>query len=139
MDVRLTENAPHPIDAQLRDVFARFPHVVQVLVFGSVAAGTQRPDSDLDIAVNAGQPLTVDDETAIIGALAEATGRPIDLIDLCTVGEPLLGQILKHGRRILGSNTLHAELIIKHLVEQADFMPYQARILAERRRAWIGK
>ncbi len=130
--------SPNPIGTQLRDVFAHFPKVVLVVLFGSVASGKQRADSDLDIALSAGHPLTVDEKIALNGALAESTGRAIDLIDLSVVGEPLLGQIVRHGRRLLGSDTLYGELISKHLFEQADFMPYQARILAERRMAWIG-
>lgn len=134
-----TAKTLHPIDAQLREVFAHFPEVMMVVLFGSVASGKQRPDSDLDIALSTGHPLTVDEKMSIISLLAERTGRPIDLIDLCVVGEPLLGQIVRHGRRVLGSDTLYGQLISKHLFEQADFMPYQARILAERRKAWIGK
>ncbi|MDP3843859.1 MAG: nucleotidyltransferase domain-containing protein [Oxalobacteraceae bacterium] len=95
--------------------------------------------SDLDIAVAAAQPLTPDEKIAIIGALAERTGRPIDLIDLKGVSEPLLGQVVRHGRRILGSDTHYGALINRHLLEQADFMPYRSRVLAERRRSWIGK
>ena len=75
----------------------------------------------------------------IIAALAERTGRPIDLIDLQVVAEPLLGQILRHGRRLLGSDGAYGRLISRHLFLQADFMPYRNRILAERRAAWIGK
>jgi len=71
--------------------------------------------------------------------LAERTGRPIDLIDLSVVSEPLLGQIVRHGRRVLGSDTLYGDLICRHVFEQADFMPYRTRLLAERRMAWIGK
>ncbi|MBK7765556.1 MAG: nucleotidyltransferase domain-containing protein [Sulfuritalea sp.] len=128
-----------PIDAQLREVFARFPQVVLVLLFGSVAAGQQRTDSDLDVAVAAGHPLTMEEKIAMIGLLAERTGRPVDLIDLNGVAEPLLGQIVRHGRRVLGSDTLYGQLISRHLFEQADFMPYRTRLLAERRMAWIGK
>ena len=126
------------IDAQLREVFAHFPKVALVVLFGSVASGHQRADSDLDIAVAADRPLTVDEKLTMIGALAERTGRPIDLIDLSGASEPLLGQIVCHGRRVLGSDTLYGELISRHLFEQADFMPYRTRLLAERRMAWIG-
>jgi len=66
-------------------------------------------------------------------------GRPIDLIDLKVAAEPLMGQILRHGRRLMGSDEAYAQLITRHLYEQADFMPYRNRILAERRAAWIGK
>ena len=55
------------------------------------------------------------------------------------VAEPLLGQIVRHGRRLLGSDSAYGQLISRHLFEQADFMPYRARVLAERRAAWAGK
>jgi len=131
--------SPRTIDTQLREVFAHFPKVVLAVLFGSVALGRQRSDSDLDIAVAAKQALTVTDRIALIGALAERIGRPIDLIDLRVVTEPLLGQIVRHGKRVMGSDTLYGELLSRHLFEQADFMPYRTRLLAERRMAWIGK
>ena len=118
---------------------ARFANVTSAVLFGSAAEGRQRTDSDLDIAVAADHPLTVAEKIAIIQALAEKTGRPIDLIDLATVTEPLLGQIVQHGRRLLGSDQVFGNLISRHLVEQADFMPIRGRVLNERRMAWIGK
>jgi predicted nucleotidyltransferase len=127
------------VDNQLREVLAGFPVLILALVFGSVAKGLQRIDSDLDIAVVAKQALTVDEKIVIISALAEKTGRPVDLVDLKVVGEPLLGQIVQHGRRLLGSDGEYGRLISRHLFEQADFMPYRNRILAERRAEWIGK
>ena len=145
-EATLTENGrPHGnaavprIDDQLRDVLARFPAVVLAVLFGSVALGRQRPDSDLDIAVAAQRALTVAEKMALIEAFAERTGRPVDLIDLKVVTEPLLGQIVRHGRRLLGSDGAYGQLISRHLFEQADFMPYRSRVLAERRAAWTGK
>ena len=123
----------------MREVLAGFPELILALVFGSVAKGLQRIDSDLDIAVVAKQALTADEKIVIISALAEKTRRPVDLVDLKVVGEPLLGQIVQHGRRLLGSDGEYGRLISRHLFEQADFMPYRNRILAERRAEWIGK
>lgn len=110
----------------------------QAVLFGSVARGNARPESDLDIAVEFDHPLTIEARIHLMEVLAAATGRPIDLIDLKTVGEPLLGQILQHGKRIVGSDTDYAALISRHLLDNADFMPYVQRILQERRHAWIG-
>lgn len=135
-----TVNTTAPdIDKQLQEVLTRFPELVLALLFGSVASGRQRADSDLDIAVAAKQALTANEKMAIIAALAQQTGRPVDLIDLKVVTEPLLGQILRHGRRLLGSDGEYGQLISRHLFEQADFMPYRNRVLSERRAAWIGK
>ncbi len=131
-------DAARRIGEQVLDVLTSFPAVELAVLFGSVAQGRQRPDSDIDIAVDAGQVLTAANKMALIEALAERTGRPIDLIDLKAVSEPLLGQIVRHGRRLRGSDSAHGQLISRHLFEQADFMPYRSRILAERRAAWIG-
>ncbi len=135
-----TANTTTPdIDKQLQEVLIRFPELLLALVFGSVASGRQRADSDLDIAVAAKQALTAEQKMDLIAALAEQIGRPVDLIDLKVAAEPLLGQIVQHGRRLLGSDGEYAQLISRHLFEQADFMPYRNRVLAERRAAWIGK
>lgn len=137
--MKTTSQSEPAINAQLKEVLAHFPQITFAMLFGSVALGRQRVDSDLDIAVAAYQALTAHEKIALVSALADCTGRPIDLIDLKVVSEPLLGQILRHGRRILGSDTIYGDLISRHLFEQADFMPYRARLLAERRMAWIGK
>ncbi len=137
--MEITSQPLPTLDTQLNEILAHFPSVIFAMLFGSVALGCPRPDSDLDIAVMAHQALTGLEKISLISALAAAAGRPIDLIDLKVVPEPLLGQILRHGRRIMGSDTLYGELISRHVFEQADFMPYRNRLLAERRMAWIGK
>lgn len=100
-----------------------------------MASGRARSGSDLDIAVEAGHELDAAEKAALIATLAAATGRPVDLIDLKTVGEPLLGQILQHGQRIVGSDADYANLIRRHLFEAADFQPCVDRLLRERRQA----
>lgn len=115
------------------------PEIRLVILFGSLAAGKEGMESDLDLAVDTGQPLTADDKMALISELGGRSGRPVDLVDIQTVGEPLLGEILRRGKRILGSDTDYANLIRRHLFDQADFLPYRNRMLAERRQAWFGK
>jgi uncharacterized protein len=114
------------------------PEVELAIVFGSVAAGTAAAHSDVDLAVLAAAPLSADQKMALVADVAFATGRAVDLIDLRTAGEPLMGQILEHGQRLLGSPEAHARLVSRHLVDAEDFLPYARRILAERRRAWTG-
>ncbi len=127
------------IEDSIRETLAAHAGIRLVILFGSFASGQVKQDSDVDLAIDAGQPLDADTKMALIGKLAESTGRPIDLIDLRTVGEPLLGQILKHGKRLAGDDATYAELIKRHVFEEADFMPYYRRILSERRNAWIAK
>lgn len=116
-------------------VLKKHPEINTAYVFGSVAKGTAKPESDLDIAVQGDKPLTAEQHIALVGDLALATGRAIDLIDLNTAGEPLLGEILQ-GQRPPGEDAQHAELIKRHLFDSADFLPYVERMLAERRSRW---
>ena len=115
------------------------PDIRLAILFGSLAVGEGHRESDLDLAVDAGRRLTASEKITLISELAGRIGRPVDLVDLHAVGEPLLGQILQRGKRILGGDTHYANLIRRHLFDQADYLPYRNRILAERRRAWIGK
>jgi len=122
----------------IRQVLNRHPQILLAVLFGSLAKNTAGVESDLDLAVSADRPLEMNEKMQLIEELAYLTGRPVDLVDLSTVGEPLLGQIIVGGRRILGDDTRYALLLSKHLFNQADFMPYQRRILRDRRMAWIG-
>jgi len=115
------------------------PGIRLAILFGSLAAGKERAGSDLDLAVDAGHRLTPGEKVALMNNLAERVGRPVDLVDLHVIGEPLLGQIFRHGKRLLGGETCYANLLRRHLFDQADYLPYRTRILAERRRAWIGR
>lgn len=127
------------LDRKIEGVMARHPSVVLVILFGSMAHGRARNDSDLDIAVASSTPLTAQTHLAIMGDLALAVGRPVDLIDLDRTHNPLLQQILTKGRRVLCQNrTRYAELLLRMVYEEADLMPYYRRILSDRRQAWTG-
>lgn len=106
-------------------------------MIGSLAKGTERIDSDLDLAVLAQQALSAKQKIELIDALAYAIGRPVDLIDLKTVGQPLLNQILKYGKRIAGDDDQLAALIYRNLIDRADFTPLRDRVLKEASAAWI--
>jgi predicted nucleotidyltransferase len=125
------------LNDRIRQVLMQHADIRLAILFGSLAVGRATPASDLDLAVLMQAPLSAETKMALIGDLSLATGRPVDLIDLRTTGEPVLGQILKHGVRLFGSDSDYAELIKRHLFEEADFMPYRRRILTERRQAWI--
>ncbi|MEA3221343.1 type VII toxin-antitoxin system MntA family adenylyltransferase antitoxin [Immundisolibacter sp.] len=125
------------LNDRIRQVLMQHGDIRLAILFGSLAVGRATPASDLDLAVLMQAPLSAETKMALIGDLSLATGRPVDLIDLRTTGEPVLGQILKHGVRLFGSDSDYAELIKRHLFEEADFMPYRRRILTERRQAWI--
>lgn len=123
---------------QIRSALAEHPEIELAIVFGSVARGDARGDSDVDVAVQLPTPLGADQKMQLIADIAASTGRPVDLIDLRVVGEPLLGQILRHGQQIRGEPVDLAPLMQRHVYAMEDFVPYVERMLEERRKAWIG-
>ncbi len=111
--------------------------IVLAIVFGSISKGSSKPDSDIDIAIKTRSPLKTQHKKALIESLATLLGRPVDLVDLRTTGEPLLGQILQYGKQVKGSDSSFASLALQHLYANEDFMPYVHRALKERRTRWI--
>jgi predicted nucleotidyltransferase len=125
-------------EQQLTDLLARDVDIDMAILFGSVAAGRPRADSDVDIALLTRRPLDADRKRALTTAIAAVTGRPVDLVDLRTAGVEIIGIVLRTGRRLLCREPrLWADLVARNLVDSADFLPYRERLLTERRQAWI--
>lgn len=59
----------------LRTVFARFPQIEEVILFGSRAHGTHRPSSDIDLAIK-GKDITLDTLTKLRYILEGDTNLP---------------------------------------------------------------
>jgi predicted nucleotidyltransferase len=84
-----------PVDIRPQDLrrvwavlSAALPFDAQIFVFGSRASRTARRGSDLDLAVDAGRPLTRA-EVALLHDGFEASDLPygVDVVDLRTVAE----------------------------------------------------
>ena len=125
------------IDEQLTRFLTRYPNLKLAMLFGSQATGQASPGSDIDLGLLFDMPLSGSDKLGIIEAIGAEFGRPVDIVDLFYAPEPVTGQVFK-GKRLLGDDTVYAELLTKHLVNTADFLPLRERILAERRTAWTG-
>ena len=122
-----------PLDA-VRAVLEARRDVVLAYVFGSAAEGILSPESDVDVAVLAADELSAEERRSLIDDLAQATGRPVDLVDFRSVGSPLLQQILGTGREILCRDRAAKErLIVRMLGDAEDFLPLRRRLLKERR------
>ncbi|MGA7982404.1 MAG: nucleotidyltransferase domain-containing protein [Chromatiaceae bacterium] len=120
-------------------VIGEFPEIKLAVLFGSLARGTQRDDSDVDIAVASERPLPSERRLRLLEALAISLGRPVDLVDLKTAGYFVMKQALIHGEIVLCTDRSVLAEVGKRLVfEREDFAPYVRRTLRERRRAWIG-
>ena len=130
----LVKQACSPLLYYLR----QHPEIKQAILFGSLATGNERFESDIDLAVELNHVLSAIEKQNLIQDIALITGRAVDLIDLKTVGQALLGQILQHGERLVNDDIMYADLLSKYVLNEADFEPYRQRILDERRQAWIG-
>lgn len=128
---------PQPLIEQLTQIVEKRPEIQVAILFGSLAEGQGRPDSDLDLAIQMAKPISVEQKINLIGELATLFGRPVDLVDLRDIGQPLLGEILAKGTLIQGSAAQKGDLVFRSIMLQEDFAPYQKRILEERRKAWI--
>ena len=107
------------------------------VVFGSVASGNARPDSDIDVAVRYKNALNVPQKIALIEALASVTGRTVDVIDLRVAGPIVAREALTGGRRLFGSDEVWTAQVLRTLIDYADFAPLIERTLRERRDAWM--
>ena len=125
------------IDEQLARFLTRYSNLKLAMLFGSQATGQAAPGSDIDLGLLFDTPLCGSDKLGIIETIGAEFGRPVDIVDLFHAPEPVTGQVFK-GKRLLGDDAVYAELLTKHLVNTADFLPLRERILAERRTAWIG-
>lgn len=105
------------------------------ILFGSYAKGTQTSQSDLDLAIQLvlGENINAKIKLDYIQNIGELLGAAIDLVDLKTVGQPLLSQVLKYGKLLKGGQTQYAELAIKNINTVQDFLPYIDRIMSDRR------
>ncbi len=126
------------LKSRVLSVLAEHDYIKIAILFGSHAQATEGSHSDLDLAVAADHPLTVDEKMKLMGDLTSATNHMIDLVDLQSVTGVILQQALCEGRILVKKNTLlYAGLIIKMLDYQADMMPYHDRILQERREIFL--
>jgi len=123
------------ITAALKEV----PQVEAAWVFGSIATGTAHRTSDVDVAVLAQTPLSGATKMQLIEQLAQASGRPVDLIDLQATQGPIVGRVFQEGRQLFCTNgRLYADRLKRWLFDQADWIPYRRRIIEARREKWIG-
>jgi len=133
----MNQNTAAPtIDKTLTQLLSKYPEVRLAILFGSQATQMATNDSDIDLAVLADTPLSAKTKLQLIEEIGLKFGRPVDIIDMYHAPEPILGQVFK-GKKLLGDNPTYAALLTRHLLNTADFLPLQQRILSERREAWI--
>jgi len=89
----------------IKRYFAESPSdAVAVYLFGSVASGSPRPDSDVDVAVlfSTAPPATLRGQPFDLAeALGRRLGRAVDLVTLNAAPADLRIRVLRHGTLLL--------------------------------------
>ena len=106
-------------------------------VFGSVAKNTAKPNSDIDLAVLC-EKLDAQEKLRLLQAVADLTERTVDWVDLKSAGTVVALEALK-GKRLIGTDERHAQLLTRTLIDASDFGMLYNRILSERREAWFNE
>ena len=88
-------------------------------LFGSLARGEAGPESDIDVAVSFGKPMSSDLRMAVTGIVADAAGRSVDLVDLESAGGLILARALG-GREILCDSVATRQRMIARLRRSED-------------------
>jgi len=84
----------------IADYYGARPGIAAVYLFGSVARGSARPDSDVDVAVlyqTAPPPTFVGQPFAEQADLSEQLGRPVQVVALNSAPVDLVHRVLRDG------------------------------------------
>lgn len=97
--------------AIVKTVRKSWPDVEAVYIFGSVALGVARSDSDIDIAVLAPPKPSyeLDQKLDLEYELSSLTGREVDLIELRKAPTVLQKEIISTGKRVWLKDELSTE------------------------------
>ena len=114
------------IPSVLKDALQAEPSVAAGIVFGSVARGTARPDSDLDLALlyrdEAARRASGDDLIGLLGRLGVVAGRAVHLVDLQIADAALVRRIHAEGRVVLDRSAGGlTDLFARRLIEYFDW------------------
>ncbi|GAB6178661.1 hypothetical protein JCM16814_35530 [Desulfobaculum senezii] len=119
-----------PIITTVAECLAVYPDIHIGIVYGSASAGTMRADSDVDVAILADKPLSLEARLDIILELSLALGREVDVLDLHTAHGLILRQILTKGTVALKRSTVaYARLMKRMLLDYADMEPMRRTIV----------
>jgi len=127
-----------PLAQQLTALLSRYPVIKLATLFGSQAdpARTKHFGSDIDLAIMTTEPINSHFKMELIQAISTELDRLVDIVVINDAPEPILGEVLK-GQRLLGDHNTYAQLLTRHLLNEADFLPLRQRILKERRDRWM--
>ena len=100
--------------AQVQRVLEHYPKILAAYLHGSIAKGTARPDSDVDIALlpNPGQHLPLKFRLECAGELESILGCPVDLGELSTGNLIYAKEVIANGQEIFTTNRFQSDLFM---------------------------
>ena len=115
----------HPNFELLKTVFAQFPQIQAVYLFGSLASGRGHPESDLDLAVVSGHDRSGSEKLDILARLAREGFCNVDLVllpkdDIVLQFEAVRMNRIVYCRPEFDSASFYSLVIRRYL----DFIPY---------------
>jgi predicted nucleotidyltransferase len=99
--------------------------VIVAYLFGSRARGTDRPESDLDVAALFDRPMELLEREALVARLSRALGVPdVDLVVLDTAPLELRGRVVQEGRLLFSADeSRRVAFEVSTRLEYFDFLP----------------
>ncbi len=110
---------------------SRIENLLAIYAFGSRILGTERPDSDLDLAIlvaGYAEPLEL---WNLAGELADIAGCPVDLLDLRAASTVMQYQIITTGERWWAKDNQAALYECAILSEKTELDSARAGLLAD--------
>lgn len=115
------------MDALLDRLRREFPVLISIYRFGSFGTEYERTESDLDLALYAGNPLPAVSLWYLAQELATDMGRDVDLVDLAVASTVMRAQVIHEGERVYCADEVACETF-----EDYAYSSY-ARLNEERR------
>ena len=124
----------------LQELLTEHPEVKLAILYGSFAKGSERPDSDIDLAVAKDHRDQLDEETLLSISLeaSKRTEREVQLRDLARAQGVFLKEVLTKGEVIHQTDPrVRGELIIRMLDFVEDFLPTVRMIRRKKRERFL--
>jgi predicted nucleotidyltransferase len=119
------KNRNNPDISLLPGIFAGFPGIRAVYLFGSTINKKYHNESDLDLAIVPGSSKVHDQHLEILSRLAEAGFCNIDLVFLDTDDIVLKFEAVHHNQLIYQRNDFERGTYYSKIIRQyLDFLPY---------------
>jgi predicted nucleotidyltransferase len=131
----------HPVDVEREGLARALGQTLAdcrfAFVFGSFFTRSFNDGSDIDIAVDFGRALSLDDRLSLSERLDAATGRHVDVVDLRRADPIIAMQVLKRGRLLVAYDRLalavfQMKTISEYLDWKIDRAPVEVALLSRR-------